>query len=267
MISLRTKRIVTECTASLSESFYSEQETRLLDIVEDEGLYLHIDDYEDTFDGMLVWDSATFHIHLNEAKGNLPNSKRGRFTLAHELGHYFIDSHREGLRKGILNPHPSNLSLVQKDEMEKEADYFASCLLVPQDRLRKFTGGRKFSLEIIKEISEAFQVSLTSAVIRFAEVGTHEILAVFSSGNTVKWYTKSDDFPRLRHKFKPGKKLPATTVAGEFYTKPDSKYTDVELVDIEDWFHFVDWAPDYQMYEQCFYSDIYGFVISLIWFE
>lgn len=267
MISPRTKRIVTEYTANLSESFYSGNETRLLDIVEDEGLSLHIDDYEDTFDGMLVWDSPTFHIHLNEAKGNLPTSKRGRFTLAHELGHYFIDSHREGLRRGILDPHPSNQSLVQKDEMEKEADYFASCLLMPRERLRKFTGGRKFSLKVIKEISDAFQVSLTSAVIRFAEVGTHEILAVFSSGNTVKWYCKSDDFPKLPHKFKAGEKLPPTSVAGEFYTKPDSKYTGTELVDIEDWFHWREWAPKYQMYEQCFYSDIYEFVISLIWFE
>jgi len=267
MISPRTKRIVTEYAANLSESFYSDNETRLLDIVQDEGLSLHVDDYENTFDGMLVWDSTTFHIHLNQTKGNLPSSKRGRFTLAHELGHYFIDSHRVGLKKGVISPHPSNLALVQKDEMEKEADYFASCLLMPRERLRKFTGGRKFSLKIIEEISDAFQVSLTSAVIRFAEVGTHDILSVFSSGNTVKWFTKSDDFPKLPHKFKPGEKLPPTTVAGEFYTKPDSKYTDVELVDVEDWFHWRDWAPEYQMYEQCFYSDLYGFVISLIWFE
>ena len=267
MISQRAKRIITEYAANLSEYFCSGNKTILLDIVEDEGLLLHIDDYEDAFDGMLVWDPPMFHIHLNQAKGNFPTSKRGRFTLAHELGHYIINSHREGLRRGIFNPHPSNQALVQKYEIEKEADYFASCLLMPREKLRKFTGGRKFSLSIIEEVSEAFQVSLTSAVIRFAEAGNHEILAVFSSGNIVKWYCKSDDFPRLPHKFKSGEKLPPTTVAGEFYTKLNSKYTDVEPVDVEDWFHCQDWAPKYQMYEQCFYSDIYEFVISLIWFQ
>ena len=267
MISPRSKRLVTEYSASLSERFSSGNETRLLDIVEDEGLSLHIDDYEDTFDGMLVWDSSTSHIHFNEAKGNQPTSKRGRFTLAHELGHYFIDTHREGLRRGILVPHLSNQTLVQEDGMEKEADYFASCLLMPHEKLRKFTGGRKFSLKIIEEISDAFQVSLTSAVIRFADIGTHEILAVFSKGNTVQWYCKSDDFPQLPHKFKAGHKLPPTSVAGELYSKPDRKFLDKELVDVEDWFHYREWAPNNQMYEQCFYSDTFDFAISLIWFE
>jgi Zn-dependent peptidase ImmA (M78 family) len=266
-INPRIKQIIDKHCKSLAHEFHERNATDLLRIVEDEELDLHVDDYEDHFDGMLIWDQPKFHIHLNETKGNLPSTKRGRFTLAHELGHYFIDAHRNGLKQGLISPHPSNLSLVHTERIEKEADQFAASLLMPRKRLRDFTGGKEFSLNIIKQISESFQVSLTSAVIRFAEVGTHEIMAVFSSGNKVKWYSKSNDFPKLPFKFKVGGKLPPTTVAGEFYTKPDSKYTDIELVEIEDWFHLTDWAPEYQMYEQCFYSDLYEFTISLIWFE
>ncbi|HKK44206.1 MAG TPA: ImmA/IrrE family metallo-endopeptidase [Balneolaceae bacterium] len=266
-INPKTKQLIYKHTKSLAEEFHEGNATDLLKIIEDEELNLHIDDYEDHFDGMLVWDQPQFHIHLNETKGNLPTTKRGRFTLAHELGHYFIEPHRQGLKRGLLSPHPSNLSLIHSERIEKEADKFAASLLMPRKRLRDFTGGREFSFEIIKQISNEFQVSLTSAVIRFAEIGTHEILAVFSSENQVKWFCKSDDFPYLKFKFEVGGELPPTTVAGEFYRKSGSKYTGVELVEIEDWFYLREGAPEYQMHEQCFYSDIYEFTISLIWFE
>ena len=44
-------------------------------------------------------------IHLNTASGNGANSAKGRFTLAHELGHYFIDQHRMALINGTMQPH------------------------------------------------------------------------------------------------------------------------------------------------------------------
>jgi Zn-dependent peptidase ImmA (M78 family) len=263
----KIKNEILAATLELSSVYHSKNVTDLTAIANEEEISVHVDNYENYFDGMLVWDTNQFHIHLNSEKGNSIDSKRGRFSFAHELAHYFIESHREGIRKGLLSAHPSVSSLIHSEKMEQEADYFASCLLMPRERLKTFTGKRKFSFKIIEEVSESFHVSLTSALIRFAEVGTHEILVVFSKQNKVKWYCASDDFPKLPFRFKVGNDLPPTTVAGEYFNKADSKYLTVEKLDVEDWFYWKPWAPKTQLHEQCFYSDIYDYVISLVWFE
>lgn len=188
--------------------------------------------------------------------------------FTHELGHYFIESHREGIRAGIIPLHPSSHSLVHSDRMEQEADYFASNLLMPKDRFREVSARtRIFSLDVIRDLSNYFDVSLTAAILRFIDVGTHEIMVVFSQENNVKWSQRSVDFPKLAQKFKIGGALPPSTVAGESFRKTDAQYTGVEKIDLEDWFEYRGWEPGRQLHEQCLYSDMYNFVISLVWFR
>ncbi|MDJ1498948.1 ImmA/IrrE family metallo-endopeptidase [Cytophagaceae bacterium DM2B3-1] len=263
----KIKYEIDKITTFLASNFVNDNQTALLAICEDEDLQLCLDDYGNYFDGMLVWDKPSFYIHLNTAKGNYQQSKRGRFTLAHELGHYFIDCHREGLKRKILNSHPSNNILIQHETIEAEADYFASCLLMPKNKLRSFTGGKSFSFDLLYELSNAFDVSLTAAILRFVEVGTHEIMVVFSENNQVKWYQRSADFPALPNKFRVGGNLPPTSVAGEFFRNKHSRYTGIEPISLDDWFYYRHGAPSYPLYEQCFYSDIYNYVISVIWFK
>ena len=265
-ITPKVKVEIIKITSFLASHFFSVWHVIILAISQDEDLSVCEDDYEEYFDGMLVWENRAFHVHLNVFKKNQKDSKKGRYTLAHELGHYFINAHREGIKRGLLEPHPSNGALVHSNRMETEADYFASCLLMPSHELRKFTQGRMFSLDLVKAISDKFNVSLIAAALRFAEVGTHEIMIVFSKNNTVKWYTRSVDFPMLANRFRVGGSLPPTTVAGEAFSKSNARYTTAEAVDLEDWFYYRIGAPSRQLYEQCFYSDIFGFVVSLIWF-
>ena len=86
---------------------YQDTITPLDKIIEDEEIGLFYDSFGDTFDGMTVFDKDRFFMHINTFRGNRPNTPRGRFTIAHELGHYFIDNHRIGLKKGLLSPHLS----------------------------------------------------------------------------------------------------------------------------------------------------------------
>ena len=229
----------------------------------------YFDNYEDAFDGMLLYDSKDFHIHLNIDSGNLENSKRGRFTFAHELGHYFLDEHRLGLKFGLLEPHASFHNLNQKSKIELEADYFASCLLMPQQKFRRNSGGKDFSLNILTNLSHSFQTSVLATLIRFSEVGTHEVFAVISKNNIAKWFVKSTDFPNWKFKFKIGDKIPETTVAGEYFARVGSKITGIEQLNAGDWFNppAEDHRADRHMYEQCYYSDSYGYIISLMWFD
>lgn len=256
-------------TEFLSQRFCNNVRTDLAAICQDEGVKIIVDDYGQAFDGMLVWEHPKFYIHLNSAKGNSITTTRGRFTLAHEVGHYFITSHREGLKSGNIPTHGSNSSLIHTDKLETEADNFAGNLLMPRERLRKITGGRgrTFSLDTIREVAKAFDVSLTAALIRFANVGTHDIMIVSSRDNIVQWSFRSENFPKVPNKFKKGEPVPSTTVAGEAFLKSNARYTTIEPVDYEDWFVYKTWKPEWQLYEQCFYSDQYNLVISVVWFK
>lgn len=251
-------------------SIYSESiATPLESIAKDEGVSFYFDNYEDAFDGMLLYDKRDFHIHINIDTGNRQNSKRGRYTFAHELGHYFINEHRIGLKYGYLEPHSSFHNINQKTKIELEADYFASCLLMPAKKFKDQGGFKKFSFETIFQLSNSFQSSILSTVIRFSEVGTHEILVVVSRNNKVCWFSRSKDFPNWPFKFKVGDSLPPLTVAGEYFADTRKKFTNVEEVEVTNWFHTFknDSRAKRRMYEQCYYSDSYGYVISLIWFE
>ena len=278
MIQAHRKTQISKLAEYIADEFSDKNLTLLDKIAKFESVPIHYDNYEDAFDGMLLYDADNkdFHIHINIDSGNKQNSKRGRFTFAHELGHFFLDEHRLGLKYGLLEPHSSFHNINHKTLIEFEADYFASCILMPKVKFQNFsveykrlTGNRKFSFDTIIGLSNSFQTSVLSTLIRFGEVGTHEIFAVVSKDNIAKWFVKSNDFPNWNFKFKIGSSLPQTTVAGEYFTKTDSKFTGVELISVDDWFYIPsnDHRANRQMYEQCYYSDSYGYVISLLWFD
>lgn len=204
------------------------------------------------------------------------NIERFPASFCFQLGHFFLDEHRLGLKYGLLEPHASFHNVNQRTLIEMEADYFASCLLMPRDKFRnhsatykRLSGNKGFSLDTLANLSASFHTSILSTLIRFGEVGTHEIFAVVSKNNIAQWFVKSTDFPNWKFKCKIGEPVPQTTVAGEFYAAQGKKFTGIEQLDVADWFNppREDNRADRQMYEQCFYSDSYGYVISLMWFD
>lgn len=264
MITQQKKKQINDLANHISSHHHNKNITDLQGVAEYEEVFVHSDDYEDAFDGMLVYDKQHFHIHLNTNRGNTIESSRGRFSFAHELGHYFIDEHRIGLKRGTLPPHASFQHVNQKNNMEHEADFFASCLLMPDFKFRQ-NNPKKFSLNTITTLSQEFQTSVLATTLRFVEIGTHEITVVVSENGKVKWYAQNIGFPKWGFRFNVGGTLPSTTVAGEFFNK-QVKCTEIEDVDPEDWF-YCRWQPKTQMHEQCYYSKAYGYVISLIWFD
>lgn len=72
------------------------------------------------------------YIFIN---GNIGNAGRRHFTIAHELGHYFL-SHQ--LKDNSI--FCSNNDIIeegsQHDPIEREANYFASCFLMPEAKIK-----------------------------------------------------------------------------------------------------------------------------------
>src|SRR4051812_44717964 len=60
---------------------------------------------------------------------NIDNQGFINFTIAHELGHYFLPGHVDHLFGSGDNMHLSHAGFVSSDDCEREADFFAAALL------------------------------------------------------------------------------------------------------------------------------------------
>nr|WP_315203722.1 ImmA/IrrE family metallo-endopeptidase [uncultured Flavobacterium sp.] len=242
---------------------FEEKITPLDKIADDEELRVFYDSFEkDTFDGMTIFDDENFYIYLNIDNGNKLGSERGRFTLAHELGHYFIDAHRVGLKKGLLEPHPSKIGRKQFNEIEREADYFASCLLIPEERFKKDIVKKKFNFELIVFLCKEYKVSRTACAFRFAEIGNHPIMIVYAESGIIKWTHYSDDFP---FKYLINDNIvPKDIVMGEYFSKSNVEIFKTEEIWAIDCFKYVkDCDVNRKFYEHCItYKNC---ALSVIW--
>lgn len=122
--------------------------------------------YGNGFDGMLEHRRGRFHMFCNLDRVQNSTSPRARFTQGHELGHYFIDEHRNALLRGAP-PHYSITDQAEPERVvEEEADLFASHLLMPPSRFADALKSQPTGLEGIIGISKVFGVSCLSAAIR-----------------------------------------------------------------------------------------------------
>jgi Zn-dependent peptidase ImmA (M78 family) len=231
------------------------------------GITTSFQNYKSAFDGLLEHRSGKFHIYLNSCKVKHIYEPRLRFTIAHELGHYLIDEHRNALKMGLAPSHPSFTNFSSENEVELEADFFASSLLMPKSRLINDVSKRKFSFSLIEELATKYQTSITATLIKFASIGNHPIMIICSVGGKIKWFKYSEDFPFKYIDALPEFKVPKNTAAGQYFYQKGIKCEDnYDIIDAEDWFKLY-YDDDYgrKFYEHCIYSDRNNFVLSIIW--
>lgn len=218
-------------------------------------------DYQNYFDGVLEHDSGDFHIFLNTYSVQYP--ERLRFSFAHELGHYFIDDHRNSLKKG-KSLHKSYSRLMPKNIVETEADCFASNLLAPPTRFANFIQNKKFSFSLLESISKNFGISLSATLFRFVESDNYPIMVVYSKNNIVKFKWCSNSFPYKFLNCDSLNRVPMNTVAGEYFADK-TIYNNAEIVFACDWFKSYNDIREIQLYEKCIYQNFNNTVISIIW--
>src|SRR6266436_8712324 len=122
----------------LAESRIKAPPVDLLQILTAHGIgYEEVDDFPDTVDALFIEDGAKVYAAVN-AKQHL---HRQRFSLAHELGHFFL--HREGMPEDAVtidNPPSGEADTPMKSATEIEADLFAGELLIPLEMLKLHVG-------------------------------------------------------------------------------------------------------------------------------
>jgi len=154
---------------------------------------------------------------------DIDNEGYQRFTVAHELGHYFLDGHPEEIMK-TSKAHMSRAGFRQGDNsIELEADHFASGLLMPTGLVKKTLAGGTIGLAGIERLAEASLCSLTAAAIRAAECSPYPMAIVVSQGPNISYCFMSEGFKGLgRLTFlRKGLPLPSTATQ-QFNAKPDN---------------------------------------------
>lgn len=116
--------------------------------------------------GMLKKENGKVTIYVNSSEPSM----RKRFTIAHELGHYFLD-HIEENDKTIHR----KTDFFSNDTKELDANTFAAALLMDQYKIKDLYTKLNFIgvpyEKIISRISNIFKVSRPAVNIRLRELG------------------------------------------------------------------------------------------------
>lgn len=194
-------------------------------ILNENGIKLHTDHFDENFDAVLIPDTPDFHIHLNLRKVNGdPTAPRARFSIAHELGHYFIDEHRNRLLEEP--PHLSLCGLFDANECheEDEADHFAANLIMPPSRFKNAAQGQGSPLQTILSLSTKFDASLTATALQFINhVSDRSMVIRWTPEGTLAWAIPGIGYRAEGYRsvlFKKPEKLPkdsatATVISGK----------------------------------------------------
>lgn len=138
--------------------------------------------------GMLLRVDTTYGIAYAT---HIDNIGFQHFSVAHELGHYFLPGHIDAVfADGDV--HESRAGFASGDRHEMEADHFAAGLLMPQplftDAMRRAGDG----LASIQTLADLCQTSLTATGIRYTQCTRDPMAIVLSTGNQINYCFMSD---------------------------------------------------------------------------
>jgi len=159
---------------------------------------------------------------------------RRLFTIAHELGHYYLPLHQ----RGIFVCNSDDLHQYKPIcQFEYEANKFASELLMPDPQFSEDVRKSDFSIEDLVRLANKYQTSLTSTAIRFSQRTKLTGAIICCQEDSIAWVAKtadSEDFEfrtgRLNertyvHKYFDGRPI----VANKFRVEPQAWLSSVDL--------------------------------------
>ncbi|XOV85281.1 MAG: ImmA/IrrE family metallo-endopeptidase [bacterium] len=212
---------IAQLAEGVAEEQFQNEVIAPLVLIERLGITWSFGRYQSAFDGLIEYADGRFHIYLNQDRLGSLEAPRTRFTAAHELGHYFIDEHRNTLVK-TRQAHPSFIEVRSDLLVERQADHFASNFLLPEKRFRKKAISRQPCCRTILALAETFNCSVQSTAIRYALTHPELVVAMFWGEESRHWCWSSEAALALtRNKaHKSTNKIPQGSVTHEVFHNP-----------------------------------------------
>jgi len=181
---------------------------------------------------------------------------RQNYTLAHEFGHYLLH------RAQSENFECSQRDMVRWDEqyenMEAEANKFASFLLMPIDDFRQ-QAGNEVSLDMLSHCADRYNVSMIAAAKKWIEFTPKKAMLVISRDGFILWSSSSDAAFKSSIYFKTRgcapKPIPDLSLAAQHIENDEGQIYQPGV-----------WWPDRAVKEMTLFSDKYDLTISLLQF-
>lgn len=198
----------------------------------------------DAVDGALIasTDRKNFSILTNS---DVASTGRKNFTIAHEFGHFLC--HRNLGRefwcsRDVLN----GLSV---DEVEAQANRFASQILLPNHFVRAVADGSEFSLDAVRDLARRTGSSVTAAALACVNLSSKPIGFAVMRDGFVRWGRASEKAYSMGLYFKAGSSPPAGSAA-DFESFPTDQIFDSGA-------KIAGWSADSDWRESGFYSARY----------
>lgn len=193
-------------------------------------------DSADGVSGMLLRHGSNFGILYAT---HVPSEGFQRFSIGHELGHFFLDGHIDHVLPGD-GEHSSRAGFISSDPFELEADNFASGLLMPSSPFKRAMARHDAGLELVESLAGLCRTSLPATGIRYAELAEDAVAVIVSTGPAIDYCCLSDtmkSLPRLDF-LRNGSPIPGGT-ATEYFNRDPKRIRDGDRdereLNIRDW--------------------------------
>ena len=189
------------------------------------------------------------------------------FTVAHELGHYFIPGHPEALINGKNGMHKSKSGFISDDIYEKQADNFAKELLMPEHLFKTAMNQPETGLKAIEALAKICNTSLTATAIRYCLFSDDPVTIIMSEGKKVHWCFMSESLRSIHGMqwLKKGSNVPHHTHTAGYNEQKDNILNNVKDAgwsNLSEWFED---APNIEMQEDILGLGTYGRTLTVLY--
>jgi hypothetical protein len=235
----------------------------------------------------IAWERGALvnHGHLHGAEGRLmvvgtqavitvstaiKSQHRRRFTIAHELGHFEMHHHGSHLRLCLHEDIDHWRSHCSASDNESQANEFAAALLLPERSFAPLCLTHDPSLDLIIQLANTFDVSLTATALRYSRFCDQPVAVVFSQDGKIKWFRGSNDFDEAREDLEffvdVRGSVDSSTCAGRFFQGhriPNRP----RAIPASAWFTPGRYRPEATVQEHSLSMPTYNAVLTLLWID
>jgi Zn-dependent peptidase ImmA (M78 family) len=213
--------------------------------------------------GMLIKHKDDFLIAYNTF---IKSVGFRRFSIGHEVGHYFLEGHIDELLPFGQDKHISQGGFVSDNRFEREADHFAVGLLMPEYLFRPAMDKAGEGLDAIETLRKRCRTSLSATAIRYQELTDEAVAVIQCAGNRIEYCCMSSRMLELKPGRWPrrGDVVPSGTGAALLHASP-KRIAENERLDCEtrgeDWFRSF---KDVELFEETVGMGAFGRTLSVI---
>ena len=219
-------------------------------------------DSESGVSGMLLRHGNSFGIAYST---HVNNEGFQRFSIGHELGHYFLDGHLD-IIPFDAGRHRSKAGFGSGLDYELEADHFSSGLLMPSILTRRAFDCAGQGMDAIEAVAKRCITSFTATAIRYANLTDDAVAIIVSQDNAINYAFLSRTMKSLPQITWPSKghPVPSGTVTANLIGAKDSPAGHVREegeCDISDWLGV---ELSEEAFEQAVKLGSYGKILTVI---